>query len=128
DAHDRRRRPGVRLRLRRRHLRPPLELDVALRVELEHLLRVHLQRTIAAADRIEHTVDDHVGGIMSAAITTLTFPALGTTAQVSVTDAGALSSAVEAVAEELAAIDLACSRFRHDSDLTALNRSAGRPF
>jgi thiamine biosynthesis lipoprotein len=65
---------------------------------------------------------------VSAAVATRTFQALGTTAQVSVTDAGALESAVAAVEDELAAIDLACSRFRDDSELTALNRSAGRPF
>ena len=33
-----------------------------------------------------------------------------------------------AVEDELAAIDLACSRFRDDSELTALNRSGGQPF
>jgi thiamine biosynthesis lipoprotein len=62
------------------------------------------------------------------ATTTRTFEALGTTAQVSVTDPAALESAVAAVEDELAAIDLACSRFRDDSELTALNRSGGRPF
>ena len=33
-----------------------------------------------------------------------------------------------AVEDELAAIDRACSRFRDDSELSALNRSAGEPF
>jgi FAD:protein FMN transferase len=61
-------------------------------------------------------------------IPTRTFEALGTTAQVSVTDPQLLDPAVEAVEAELAAIDLACSRFRDDSELTALNRSAGKPF
>jgi len=56
------------------------------------------------------------------------FDALGTTAQVMVTDPAALERAVGAVEDELAAIDLACSRFRDDSELTALNRSGGRPF
>jgi thiamine biosynthesis lipoprotein len=56
------------------------------------------------------------------------FPALGTTAQVSVTEPDALDAAVAGVEAELAAIDLACSRFRDDSELTALNRSDGRPF
>jgi thiamine biosynthesis lipoprotein len=51
--------------------------------------------------------------------------ALGTTASV-VTDApGALGPACRAVEAELAAIDLACSRFREDSELSRLNRSAG---
>jgi FAD:protein FMN transferase len=61
-------------------------------------------------------------------VATRTFEALGTSAQVSVTDAELLDPAVEAVEAALAAIDLACSRFRDDSELTALNRSAGRPF
>ena len=59
---------------------------------------------------------------------TFAFPALGTTAQVTVSDAPALGQAVEIVKAELRAIDLACSRFRDDSELQALNRSAGKPF
>ena len=61
-------------------------------------------------------------------LATKTFGAIGTTAQVIVTEPDALAAAVAVVECELAAIDLACSRFRDDSELTALNRSAGRPF
>jgi FAD:protein FMN transferase len=61
-------------------------------------------------------------------LATRTWESLGTTAQVTVTDPGALDAAVAAVGAELAAIDAACSRFRDDSELTALNRAAGRPF
>jgi FAD:protein FMN transferase len=61
-------------------------------------------------------------------IASRSFGALGTTADVCVTDPIALETAVEAVEAELAAIDLACSRFREDSELTALNRSGGKPF
>ena len=57
---------------------------------------------------------------------TAVFQALGTTAQVTVADAEALPAAVELVEEELRAIDICCSRFRADSELSALNRSAGR--
>src|SRR5712691_10735237 len=57
---------------------------------------------------------------------TSVFAALGTTAQVTVVDATALPQAVTLVESELEAIDLACSRFRDDSELTALNRSGGR--
>ena len=57
---------------------------------------------------------------------TSVFGALGTTAQVTVADAHALPAAVSLVERELEAIDLACSRFRDDSELTALNRSEGR--
>jgi FAD:protein FMN transferase len=53
--------------------------------------------------------------------------ALGTSASVVVADRSELGAAREAVEAELAAIDLACSRFRADSDLSRLNASAGRP-
>ncbi len=56
-----------------------------------------------------------------------TFPALGSTALVAVTDASALDAARMQVADVVAAIDLACSRFRGDSELAALGRSPGRP-
>jgi thiamine biosynthesis lipoprotein len=51
--------------------------------------------------------------------------ALGTTAEVAVSAPRALSRAHRAVLAELAAIDAACSRFREDSELVALNRRAG---
>ena len=51
--------------------------------------------------------------------------ALGTSVRVVVTDAGRLAVAKRAVDVILRDIDLACSRFREDSDLAALNRSAG---
>jgi len=57
---------------------------------------------------------------------TRTFEALGTTAQVTVDDAGALPFALAVAKTELDAIDRACSRFRDDSELTRLNRSCGR--
>ena len=59
---------------------------------------------------------------------THTFTALGTTAQVITAEPAALDRAVRAVEDELAAIDLACSRFRDDSELSALNHSGGKPF
>jgi thiamine biosynthesis lipoprotein len=55
------------------------------------------------------------------------FPALGSQATVSA-EASRLERAREAVEAEVRAIDLACSRFRADSELTALNRSSGGPF
>jgi FAD:protein FMN transferase len=55
------------------------------------------------------------------------FPALGSEATVAA-EAGVLDGARELVESEIRAIDLACSRFRPDSELTALNESAGRPF
>ena len=61
-------------------------------------------------------------------LATKTFGAIGTTAEVIVTEPDALPAAVAVVERELAAIDLACSRFRDDSELITLNRSGGRPF
>jgi thiamine biosynthesis lipoprotein ApbE len=51
--------------------------------------------------------------------------ALGTSAELAVSDADALSAAQRAVVAELAAIDAACSRFRADSELVRLNAAAG---
>jgi thiamine biosynthesis lipoprotein len=53
--------------------------------------------------------------------------ALGTSVVLRSTEPGALASAREAVERELGAIDLACSRFRPDSELVRCNRRAGRP-
>lgn len=59
---------------------------------------------------------------------TASFTALGTTAAVTVVDAKALPAALAIVQEELRRIDETCSRFRDDSELAQLNRSAGVPF
>ncbi|NUP53220.1 MAG: FAD:protein FMN transferase, partial [Catenulispora sp.] len=53
------------------------------------------------------------------------FPALGGLAVVLTTDPGALERAAEAVRDEVAAIDAACSRFRADSELSRVNAAAG---
>jgi len=55
------------------------------------------------------------------------FPALGTTAAVAVSDPAAMPTALAAVQGEIGAVDAACSRFRSDSELSAVNRAAGRP-
>jgi len=60
-------------------------------------------------------------------VTAASWPALGTTASVYVTDANALEPARAAVEQELDAIDRACSRFRDDSDLMRANARAGHP-
>ncbi|AOP47837.1 FAD:protein FMN transferase [Streptomyces lydicus] len=57
----------------------------------------------------------------------LSFPALGTTATLLVTEPAALPTAEVTLRTELASIDRACSRFRHDSELTRVNLSAGTP-
>lgn len=63
---------------------------------------------------------------MIASITEARFPALGTTAVVLVADPDAdLSAALAAVRAEVAAVDVACSRFRADSELSRLNAAGG---
>jgi len=61
-------------------------------------------------------------------LATITFPALGTTATLCVTDSARLDQALSELERELLAIDAACSRFRPDSELVALNAAAGAPF
>lgn len=51
--------------------------------------------------------------------------ALGTSVELRLVEAGPLAEARTAVEAELAAIDLACSRFRFDSELSRLNAAAG---
>ncbi len=53
--------------------------------------------------------------------------ALGTSVGVVVHGDGAVAAARRAVEIELAAIDAACSRFRDDSELAAVNAAQGRP-
>lgn len=56
----------------------------------------------------------------------VTFRALGTTAVLLATDPSALAAARRVLDAELAAIDLACSRFRPDSELSRANDAAGQ--
>jgi thiamine biosynthesis lipoprotein ApbE len=51
--------------------------------------------------------------------------ALGTGVQVTVTDSGQLASARGMLEADLAAVDLACSRFRPDSEIVTLDRLMG---
>jgi thiamine biosynthesis lipoprotein len=57
----------------------------------------------------------------------ITLRALGTTATAAVAEPDALLGARAVLVRELRALDLACSRFRVDSELQALNASAGGP-
>src|SRR5437588_8802825 len=54
------------------------------------------------------------------------FPAIGTTALVAVSDPDALDRTRAAVEEQIGGFDLACSRFRRDSELSAVNSAGGR--
>jgi FAD:protein FMN transferase len=54
------------------------------------------------------------------------FPIWGTTATILSTDRDQLPMAVAAVRGQLAVFDIACSRFRDDSDIERVNRSRGR--
>jgi len=53
--------------------------------------------------------------------------ALGTGVQVTVTDAVQLAAARGMLEDDLAAVDLACSRFRPDSEIVALDRATAGP-
>ena len=59
--------------------------------------------------------------------TSVSFGALGSTAVVAVADPGALQDARRTAEEVIARFDEACSRFREDSELVALNAAAGSP-
>ncbi|HEY1592101.1 MAG TPA: FAD:protein FMN transferase [Solirubrobacteraceae bacterium] len=59
--------------------------------------------------------------------TSVSFPALGSIAVVAVTEPAALGAARECVEQVIDRFDLACSRFRDDSELIALNASSGVP-
>ncbi|HMN98031.1 MAG TPA: FAD:protein FMN transferase [Miltoncostaeaceae bacterium] len=61
-----------------------------------------------------------------AAPATASFRALGTTATVVVADPGAIGEAERLLRDRLDAVDRACSRFRDDSELAALNAADGR--
>lgn len=56
-----------------------------------------------------------------------TLDAFGSTAVVAVTEARALAAAVAVVERVVADFDQACSRFRDDSELSAVNAAAGAP-
>jgi thiamine biosynthesis lipoprotein ApbE len=58
---------------------------------------------------------------------TVDFTALGTTVRVATLLPAALEQAAHAVKAELEAIDSACSRFRPDSEIAAVNRAMGEP-
>ena len=60
------------------------------------------------------------------ALTMRSFGAIGTTATVVVQEPGAADEAEQLLACELAALDLACSRFRPDSELQSVHANAGR--
>jgi thiamine biosynthesis lipoprotein len=61
----------------------------------------------------------------SAPLTLRTLRAIGTTATVVVQDPGAADRAEQILRSEIAAIDLACSRFRRDSELEMVHDHAG---
>ena len=64
---------------------------------------------------------------MSTGPSTGSFPALGTTIEVVVTDPDALDAACRLVKAQVQELDAAASRFRSDSELARLNAAGGRP-
>jgi len=59
-------------------------------------------------------------------LATVTIPAIGTSATIVVADKRLLERAFDVLRVELDAMDLACSRFRPDSEISMLNAAAGR--
>ncbi len=62
---------------------------------------------------------------MTTTVEAVRFAALGSTAELAVTDPGALGPARAALEAELARVDVGCSRFRDDSELARVNAAAG---
>ncbi len=89
--------------------------------------RVNRRRARSHLPRSSREVPDvNASSPASGALTCASWEALGTNISMRLTDADALAPARANVERELAAIDLACSRFRDDSDLSRLNARAGR--
>jgi thiamine biosynthesis lipoprotein len=65
------------------------------------------------------------GSAEDASIATRSMRAIGTSAMVAVTDPGRADEALSLLAEDLAALDQACSRFRVDSEIRLLEASSG---
>ena len=70
--------------------------------------------------------EQHADAARKAGMAVVDWPAIGTTAELVVTDPSAMPAARAAVEEQLAAVDMAASRFRADSELSRLNAAAGR--
>ncbi len=79
-------------------------------------------RTLSSPEGPEVREHERAG----AALPTARWQALGTTIVMQALDRSALDDARAAVERELDAIDLACSRFRADSELARLNAASGR--
>ena len=62
---------------------------------------------------------------MIAELASVSFPALGTTAVLCVAESDGLTAAHTELDRELEQLDVACSRFREDSELSRLNAAAG---
>src|ERR1019366_6601065 len=74
--------------------------------------------------RSDETAEDLV--FRALAFKALAFKALGTVVSLIVTDGAARAAAFAILGDELSTVDAACSRFRPDSELSQLNRAAGR--
>lgn len=70
--------------------------------------------------------EQHADAARAAGMAVADWPSIGTTTELVVTDPSAMPAARAAVEEQLAAVDMAASRFRVDSELMQLNAAAGR--
>ncbi len=120
--------------LGQRLLRQRIRFERVLRIL--RLLRVELRIVLELRRLLRRIVRGcHIGGVLEVLVTDAStsrrapvgasWRALGTTIALRVGEPGALERAESAVRRELDAIDRTCSRFREDSELTALNGRAG---
>ncbi|HZR13048.1 MAG TPA: FAD:protein FMN transferase [Acidimicrobiia bacterium] len=109
----------VEQREQQQQQQPQLVVLVVVLVRQRALVEQRRLLVLAAAG-------DALGGVVKERTESASFRALGTTATV-VVDGGDLAVAREILADEVGALDRACSRFRDDSELSAVNRAAGQP-
>src|SRR5579859_6435695 len=109
-------RPPTRRRERPLPLRPPRRHSPRRRPHRRSNRRRHPRR--AAVEQLSPAAPEQ-------SLATLAFEAFGGLAVVAATDPRSLGAARVAVEKVVAGFDLACSRFRDDSELSAVNRGAG---
>jgi len=83
--------------------------------------------TPASTGRPNASVRSHPEGHSSSGLHSRAWNAIGTTIRIVVSDRAALGPARSMLADDLAALDLAASRFRADSELVRIEATAGHP-
>ncbi|MFZ0129524.1 MAG: FAD:protein FMN transferase [Candidatus Dormiibacterota bacterium] len=103
-----------------RSLIPGVGWDLPASISARRLCEGFLATTSSAPAATGMSLDAN-----ASVLTSRTFRAMGTLNVVAVDDPDALAPATAAAREVIHAVDEACSRFRPDSEISMLNRSAG---